>query len=140
MPDQPAKIIEPLAKFHVKVHSQYRVTFPKETRQAFGIREGDYVVLILRKIHGQPPTAIRRAVLFLKISRNGVMVLPKELTTSFEIEVGEIIEILLIRHVPAPRIPVPEISSIEALAISHKHGFVPISEQQEAEILRLAGS
>jgi len=133
--DNKVKIIEPLAKFHVKVHSQYRITFPKETREAYKIQDGDYVIVILRKISGIPPIVLRRALLFLKVSRNGVMVLPKDLVQEFEISIGEILEVLFIRHIPAPKIYVPELSSIESLSIPHKKGFVLLSEFQEKEIL-----
>ena len=70
------EIAEPLAKFHVKVHSQYRITFPKETREIYNVQDGDYVLLVARKLSGSPPTVIGRALLLLKVSRNGVMVLP----------------------------------------------------------------
>ncbi|RLF83145.1 hypothetical protein DRN44_01955 [Thermococci archaeon] len=129
------QVIEPLAKFHVKVYSQHRITFPKETREVYKIQDGDYVLLILRKITETPPNILKRALLFLKISRNGVIVLPKDFIKEFEISIGEIVEILFLKHVSAPKVHIPELSSIKTLTITRNKEFIPISETQEREIL-----
>ena len=133
-----SQVIEPLAKFHVKVYSQHRITFPKETREVYNIQEGDYVLVVLRKIIGSPPTILKRILLLLKVSKNGVMVLPAKLIKEYEISVGDIVEILFLRRVPAPKVHIPELSSIKTLNISRDKGFVPISEAQEKEILLLS--
>lgn len=139
MTDSNAKIIEPLAKFHAKVHSQYRVTFPRETREAFNIQEKDYVVLIVRKIEGHPPIPTKRALVVLKVSTNGVMVLPVELVKRFGISKGEIIEILFLRHIHPPKIVIPEVP-VQITGELAKRGYILLSEDQEISILRSAGT
>ena len=97
--NQVGKIVEPLAKFHALITTKGRFTIPKETRKLYRIDEGDFVELIVRKIDPQTLTPTKRAVTILKVSTNGVCVLPKVLMNTISVNKGDIIELLLMSSI-----------------------------------------
>lgn len=94
-----AKIIEPLAKFHIKITSGRRFTLPRETRDLYSIQEGYYVELIVRKIDPKLHKIVGRGLFVPKVSTNGVITIPKALVNKLDIQKGEIVEILLINYI-----------------------------------------
>jgi len=50
--DSEAKIIEPLAKFHVQVYKNGRIAIPGKEREYFGLDKHDIVNLVVRKVVG----------------------------------------------------------------------------------------
>jgi len=95
MPDQ-REIVEPLAKFHIRVTSGRRFTLPRETRDLYSIHEGYYVELIVRKIDPKQQRIIGRGLFVPKVSTNGVITIPKALVNQLNIRKGEIVEVLII--------------------------------------------
>ena len=139
MTEQEAKIIEPLAKFHAKVLSKNRITFPKETRDFYRISEMDYVVVILR-IREAPETIPKgRVLLVLRVSTNGLVSIPKELVSKFNIQKGDILEIILVKVVHSPQIKIEEGTfSITLPTDFKKRGYILLDKTMEIQLLQEA--
>ena len=135
MPNSEPKIIEPLAKFHAKVSTKGRVAIPKETRALYELEYGDYLGLIIRKINPFTKLPEKRAFLVVKLSSSGQIVVPKSLIENLNLEIGEIIEVLLIGIIKTREIlsqaNVPE----EYKEWILKKGFMPLSEVEEHEFI-----
>ncbi|WP_297494484.1 AbrB/MazE/SpoVT family DNA-binding domain-containing protein [Thermococcus sp.] len=137
MPDSEPKIIEPLAKFHVRVLSKNRITFPKETRDFYRISEFDYVLIILR-IREAPEVAPKgRVLLVLRIGTNGVASIPKDIISKFNIQKGDILEIILLKVIHSPKIKINEGGlSITIPSEFKKRGYTVLDERTETQLLQ----
>ncbi|NJE60455.1 AbrB/MazE/SpoVT family DNA-binding domain-containing protein [Thermococcus sp. 21S7] len=126
------ELIEPLAKFHTRVLSQNRITLPKETREVYSINAKDYVIVILRKLRNSEP--IKRALVILRVSSQGVTPLPVELVRKLNLSKGEIIEVILLKVIHTPQILIEGIPP-NIVGEVHAKGFVFLDPSLEREIM-----
>ncbi len=126
------KIIEPLAKFHVPVISKFRVVIPDGEKVLFKLDKGTYVELIIRKIDPSSLEPLKRVHAIVKLTSRGMFTLAKPLRQELNIEIGDILEILL----------VDSYTIEELIREEYKHllqftdtGFEVIDEIQEREII-----
>lgn len=91
---------EPLAKFQAKVNKDGRVTIPRPILETLGLKQNDYVKVLLRKIEisDKTITVTAQAVLAVKIGRNGAITLPKKLMREFKIKENEPVEIVILDY------------------------------------------
>ena len=94
---EPAKIIEPLAKFHAKVYVKGRVRIISNEREFLGLSDGDIVKLIVRTLD-ENRHPLHRAYFEGMLVSGGNVTIPKELITKLGIKKGDIVEILLIGY------------------------------------------
>ncbi|MBO8175739.1 MAG: AbrB/MazE/SpoVT family DNA-binding domain-containing protein [Thermococcus sp.] len=130
------EVIEPLAKFHAIVTSKGRFTIPKETRRVFGIDEGDYVELLIRKLDPNTNKPLRRAITILRVGTNGRGVIPSELTKRLDIQLGEIVEVLLITFFKPEDILSDKVRFKKYIPDLIRKGYAIISEEDEKEIIQ----
>ncbi len=133
MPDSDnAKIIEPLAKFHALITTKGRFTIPKETRRVFGIEEGDYLELVIRKLDPQSKKPIMRAVVIVRLSSMGRGVIPTELIKEMRIKLKEdIVEILIVRFFKPEEILKEKVVFRKYIQDLLKKGYAIISREDE---------
>ena len=91
---------ESLAKFQAKVNKDGRVSIPRPILETLGLKQNDYVKVLLRKIEisDKTITVTAQAVLAVKIGRNGAITLPKKLMREFEIKENEPVEIVILDY------------------------------------------
>jgi len=91
---------EPLAKFQAKVNKDGRITIPRPILETFGLKQNDYVKVLIRKIEISDKTiaVTAQAVLAVKIGRNGAITLPKKLMREFEIKENEPVEVVILDY------------------------------------------
>ena len=127
-----AKIIEPLAKFHALITTKGRFTIPKETRRVFGIEEGDYLELIIRKLDPQTEEPTKRAVIIVRLSSMGRGVIPTELIKEMRIKLKEdIVEILIVRFFKPEEILKGKVVFRRYVQDLLKKGYAIISKEDE---------
>ncbi|AEC51597.1 putative protein Predicted transcription regulator, SpoVT/AbrB family [Pyrococcus sp. NA2] len=94
--------IEPLAKFHAKVDKSGRVIIPKYIRDIYEINQGDFVVMIVRKVRidkkDRKVYVLRQVKFSAKVNERGVVVVPKQLREHLDIKPGDLLEVLLMDH------------------------------------------
>jgi len=128
------QVIEPLAKFHIRITSGRRFTLPRETRDLYSIKEGYYVELIIRKIDPKHRKIVGRGLFAPKVSTNGVITIPKALVEELEIQKGEVVEILLINYI-APTDIFKKLSMDHAYNLL-KGGFSLLDSTTEKEYIK----
>ena len=91
---------EPLAKFQAKVNKDGRITIPRPILETFGLKQNDYVKVLIRKIEISDKTiaVTAQAVLAVKIGRNGAITLPKKLMREFDIKDNEPVEVVILDY------------------------------------------
>ncbi len=91
---------EPLAKFQAKVNKDGRITIPRPILESLGLKQNDYVKVLLRKIEisGKTITVTTQAVLAVRIGRNGAISLPKKLVREFELKENEPVEVIILDY------------------------------------------
>jgi bifunctional DNA-binding transcriptional regulator/antitoxin component of YhaV-PrlF toxin-antitoxin module len=91
---------EPLAKFQARVNKDNRVTIPRPILEAFGLKQNDYVKVLIRKIEisDKTVTVIAQALLAVKIGKYGAITLPKKLVKEFELKENESIEVIILEY------------------------------------------
>ena len=91
---------EPLAKFQAKVNKDGRVTIPRPILETLGLKQNDYVKVLLRKIEisGKTITVTAQAVLAVKIGKYGAITLPKKLIKEFELKENEAVEVIILDY------------------------------------------
>lgn len=91
---------EPLAKFQATVNKDGRITIPRPILEAFGLRQNDYVKVLIRKIEISDKTIVvtAQALLAVKIGRNGAIALPKKLMREFELKENEPVEVVILDY------------------------------------------
>jgi len=92
------EIAEPLAKFQSKLRPQGRVMIPVYIREYFDIKDGDFVVVIIR-VPDESKNIIGRVFAVAKVYDRGVITVPKRIRNKFNLEVGDFVEILLIDYI-----------------------------------------
>ncbi|WP_054840104.1 AbrB/MazE/SpoVT family DNA-binding domain-containing protein [Thermococcus sp. JCM 11816] len=91
---------EPLAKFQARVNKDNRVTIPRPILEAFGLKQNDYVKVLIRKIEISDKTVavIAQALLAVKIGKYGAITLPKKLVKEFELKENEPVEVIILDY------------------------------------------
>ncbi len=91
---------EPLAKFQAKVNKDGRVTIPRPILETLGLKQNDYVKILLRKIEISDKiiTVTAQAVLAVKIGRNGAITIPKRLMRELELKENMSVEIIILDY------------------------------------------
>ena len=130
------EIVEPLAKFHALITTKGRFTIPKETRRVFGIKEGDYLELIIRKLDPQTKKPTKRAIIIVRLNVTGQGVVPAELIRKMNIKLKEdILEVLLVRFFKPEEVLKGKIVFEKYVQDLLKKGYAIISEEDEKETL-----
>ncbi|KUH33917.1 hypothetical protein APY94_04085 [Thermococcus celericrescens] len=131
------KIIEPLAKFHAQPTTKGRITIPKETRRVFGIEEGDYLELIVRKLDQQTKKPTKRAVVIIKLNITGQGVIPAELIRKMDIKIKkDVLEILLVQFFKPEEVLKGRIVFEKYVQDLLKKGYAIISEEDERNTIQ----
>jgi len=134
---QENQLSEPLAKFHALITTKGRFTVPKETRKVFGIEEGDYLELIVRKLDPQTKKPTKRAVVIIRLSSMGRGVIPTELARKMGIKLKEdIVEILLVRFFKPEEVLKGKVVFEKYVQDLLKKGYAIISEEDEKSTIR----
>ena len=91
---------EPLAKFQAKVNKDGRITIPRPILETFGLKQNDYVKVLIRKIEisDKTLTVIAQAVLAVKIGKYGAITLPKRLMRELELKENEPVEVMILDY------------------------------------------
>ena len=91
---------EPLAKFQAKVNKDGRITIPRPILETFGLKQNDYVKVLIRKIEisDKTITVTAQAVLAVKIGKYGAITLPKKLMREFELKENEPVEVVILDY------------------------------------------
>jgi len=91
---------EPLAKFQAKVNKDGRITIPRPILETFGLKQNDYVKVLIRKIEisDKTITVTAQAVLAVKIGKYGAITLPKKLMREFELKENEPVEVIILDY------------------------------------------
>ncbi len=126
------QVIEPLAKFHVPVISKFRVVIPEGEKELFGLSRGTYLEIIIRKIDTSNFKPLKRIHTLVKLTSRGVFTLNKQIRQELGVEIGDILEILLINYYTIEDLVKDEYSHLVRFV---KNGFEVIDERQEREIL-----
>jgi len=92
------EIAEPLAKFQSRLRPQGRVMIPVYIREYFGIKDGDFVVVIIR-IPDESRNIVGRVFAITKVYDRGVITIPKKIRDKFNLQPGSFVEILLIDYI-----------------------------------------
>ena len=126
------EIAEPLAKFHVKVAQGRRFTLPEATRLRYDIEEGYYIEVIVRLIDKETKEIVGRGHFVPKVSRFGMITIPKGLCEKLGIEKGDVLEVLLIDY-----FSIHDILGERAKKLRNvlRHGFEVLDPLQERQLL-----
>ncbi|MFA4700153.1 AbrB/MazE/SpoVT family DNA-binding domain-containing protein [Pyrococcus kukulkanii] len=90
--------IEPIAKFQGRINKDGRVTIPKQILNSFGIKQNDYVKVIVRKIEivEKTITVLAQALLVVKIGKYGAITIPRKLIREMGLNESTQLEIILL--------------------------------------------
>ncbi|WP_297555876.1 AbrB/MazE/SpoVT family DNA-binding domain-containing protein, partial [Thermococcus sp.] len=82
------------------VNKDGRITIPRPILETFGLKQNDYVKVLIRKIEISDKTiaVTAQAVLAVKIGRYGAITLPKKLIREFEIKENEPVEVVILDY------------------------------------------
>ncbi|WP_324734933.1 AbrB/MazE/SpoVT family DNA-binding domain-containing protein [Thermococcus sp. SY098] len=128
------QIIEPLAKFHVPVISKFRVVIPEGEKELFGLNKGTYIEIIIRKINPSNFKPLKRVHTLVKLTSRGMFTINKQIRQELDIEIGDILEILLINYYTLEDLVKDEYKHLLHFV---ENGFEIIDEHQEREILNM---
>ena len=127
------KIIEPLAKFQSKLRPQGKVMIPIYIREYFGIRDGDFVVVIIR-IPDESKRVRGRIFAVAKVYDRGVFTIPKKIRDRYNLRVGDFVEILLVDYILVRS----QLESKVGPVLTPKVQFNEIDKDSELKILERA--
>ena len=127
-----SQVIEPLAKFHVKVYGNgNRFVLPEPTRIRYRIREGYFIEVIIRTIEIESGTILERAYFIPKVSTNGVITIPKGLVKELNIQRGDVLEVVLLNYFSLRRLA----RGASKLKMPVK-GYVILEPNEEQQLLK----
>ena len=126
------EVTEPLAKFHVPVISKFRVVIPDGEKELFGLSKGSYIEIIIRKIDPSNFKPLKRIHALVKLTSRGMFTLNKQIRQELGVEIGDILEILLINYYTIEDFVKDEYKHLFRFG---ENGFEVIDEHQEREIL-----
>jgi len=112
MKEEQRKIVEPLAKFHVKVTRAGQFTFPYYTRLYYNLNIGDFVELIVRTRDND-----LRGFFIARLGDKAGITIPSELRTDLGIKQGDIVEIVLVKYYRLSDILGEKLKVLEELAL-----------------------
>ena len=126
------QVIEPLAKFHVKVYGNgNRFVLPEPTRIRYRIREGYFIEVIIRTIEIESGAILERAYFIPKVSTNGVITIPKGLVKELNIQKGDVLEVILLNYFSLRRLA----RGASKLKMPVK-GYVILEPNEEQQLLK----
>jgi len=106
------RIVEPLAKFHVKVTRAGQFTFPYYTRVYYNLGIGDFVELIVRTKDNT-----LRGFFIARLGDKAVVTIPAEIRAKLDIHQGNVVEIILVRYYRLSDILGDRLKVLEELAL-----------------------
>lgn len=132
MTENQQEIVEPLAKFHVRVYGNgNRFVLPEPTRIRYNIKEGYYIEVIIRTVEIGSGGILERAYFIPKVSTNGVITIPKELVNELQIQKGDILEVILLNYFSLEHLA----RGVSKLKVPSK-GYIILEPDEERNLLR----
>ena len=132
MGDEQAKIIEPLAKFHVPVISKFRVVIPDGEKELFNLTKGTYIEVIIRTIDTATLHPLKRVHALVKLTGRGMFTITKPMREELGVKIGDMLEVLLIARYSLEDIVKEEYHQLLRFA---ENGFEVVDEAREQEII-----